>query len=110
MFRPWVTKRRGFTPDGSRLPTGARRDRRNLLIFNVVTGGISMRLFQSLLLGSTALAVWAPSSNAHFRLIEPAQWIEQNDKGDPQKAAPCGGTSADPGKPTNSVVKVQGGE
>jgi hypothetical protein len=69
-----------------------------------------MRLFQSLLLGSAALAVFAPMGNAHFRLIEPGQWIEQNEKGDPQKAAPCGGTSADPGKPTNMVVKVQGGD
>jgi hypothetical protein len=74
-----------------------------------------MKLFQNLLLGSAALAVLAPHSNAHFRLIEPPQWIEQSQNGDPQKAPPCGGpladgTSADPGKPTNAVVKVQGGE
>jgi len=69
-----------------------------------------MRIIQHLLLGSAALAMMAPYGNAHFRLIEPAQWIEQSTNGDPQKAAPCGGTSADPGKPTNAVTRVQGGD
>jgi hypothetical protein len=69
-----------------------------------------MRIIQHLLLGSAALAVMAPYSNAHFRLIEPAQWIEQSANGDPQKAAPCGGTSADPGKPTNALTRIQGGD
>jgi hypothetical protein len=30
---------------------------------------------------------------AHFKLLEPASWIVENERGDPQKAAPCG---ADP--------------
>jgi len=39
-------------------------------------------------------------SQAHFRLLAPASWIVENQLGDPQKAAPCGGTNTDFGKPT----------
>ena len=46
---------------------------------------------------------------AHFRLLAPASWIEENQLGDPQKAAPCGGTNADFGKPTYAVTDVKGG-
>jgi hypothetical protein len=53
---------------------------------------------------------FAPSSQAHFQLLEPASWIEQNNLGDPQKAGPCGGTEANPGKPTNAITRVQGGQ
>jgi hypothetical protein len=68
-----------------------------------------MRLFQSVLIGAVALAVLAPPGGAHFRLLEPASWLEESQLGDPQKKAPCGGTSADPGKPTGAVTNVQGG-
>ena len=34
----------------------------------------------------------------------------ENDLGDPQKALPCGGTSANAGTPSNVVNKVQGGQ
>ncbi|HET9160160.1 MAG TPA: SCE4755 family polysaccharide monooxygenase-like protein [Caulobacteraceae bacterium] len=47
---------------------------------------------------------------AHFILIEPKGWIEENNLGDPQKAGPCGGTSQNPGKPTGVVTTVPGGE
>ncbi len=47
--------------------------------------------------------------NAHFRLLAPAASLEQNALGDPQKAAPCGGTNADFGKPTGAVTEVTGG-
>lgn len=50
-----------------------------------------------------------PAASAHFKLLEPVSWISENQLGDPQKAAPCGGTSADPGTPTNTVTKAQGG-
>lgn len=53
--------------------------------------------------------VVVPFVNAHFRLLEPASWIMDNALGDPQKLAPCGGTSKDAGTPTNAVTKVQGG-
>lgn len=69
-----------------------------------------MKLSQSLLLGLAGLAVLAPQGIAHFRLLEPAGWIEESQLGDPQKKAPCGGTSADPGKPTGAVTNVQGGD
>lgn len=46
---------------------------------------------------------------AHFVLISPASWLVENKLGDPQKSAPCGGTLADPGTPTNIVTEVTGG-
>ena len=49
------------------------------------------------------------ASQAHFRLLAPASWIEENALGDPQKAAPCGGTNTDFGKPTYAVTPVVGG-
>ncbi len=59
----------------------------------------------------TALAAIAPSGIAHFGLLEPASWLQENQLGDPGKRwAPCGGTSADPGKPTDKITTVQGGE
>jgi hypothetical protein len=48
---------------------------------------------------------------AHFRLLEPASWIQESEAlGDPQWSAPCGGTLTDPGKPTGAVTRIQGGE
>ena len=69
-----------------------------------------MRFPRNLLIASAALAALVPQGNAHFRLIEPLSRIQEAPNGDPQKAAPCGGTSADPGKPTGAVNNVQGGE
>jgi hypothetical protein len=62
------------------------------------------------LLALGAMAVGTPYAAAHFRLLEPQGWIEQNNLGDPQKAGPCGGTLTDSGTPTNAVNKVQGGQ
>jgi hypothetical protein len=59
---------------------------------------------------AAALMVLALPVGAHFRLLEPASWLEESQLGDPQKKAPCGGTSADPGKPTGAVTNVQGGD
>src|SRR3984893_6309345 len=77
-----------------------------------------MRPFLSLSFALTAAAAMAPFAWAHFRLLEPASWIEENNLGDPQKLGPCGGTSANqakgkaanPGTPTNMVTKAQGGQ
>jgi hypothetical protein len=52
----------------------------------------------------------AHSAWAHFRLLEPASWLVENNLGDPQKAGPCGGTNADWGKPSYIVTKAKGGE
>jgi hypothetical protein len=54
--------------------------------------------------------VAAPAVFAHFKLHEPAGWLVEDDKGDPQKLAPCGGTLANPGMPTGAVTSVQGGQ
>jgi len=54
--------------------------------------------------------VLAPLADAHFNLLEPQSWLVENDLGDPQKLGPCGGTSANPGMPSNAVTKVQGGQ
>src|SRR6476660_7183031 len=59
----------------------------------------------------TAAATAAPAVvQAHFRLLEPASWIVENERGDPQKAGPCGGTNTDWGKPTNVIGKAVGGQ
>ena len=46
---------------------------------------------------TVAAVVAAPAVNAHFKLLEPASWLVEDDRGDPQKLFPCGGTLADPG-------------
>ena len=57
-----------------------------------------------------ALVAIVPTvAHAHFRLLEPASWIVENDRGDPQKAGPCGGTNTDYGKPSFIITKVKGG-
>jgi hypothetical protein len=48
-------------------------------------------------------------ADAHFRLLEPASWLIEDERGDPQKAGPCGGTNADYGKPSYAVTRVTGG-
>ena len=66
--------------------------------------------FRTMLLGVALAAAMAPLGIAHFRLLEPSGWIQEANNGDPQKAAPCGGTLTDSGKPTGTVTTVQGGE
>ena len=48
-------------------------------------------------------------TQAHFKLIEPASWLIEDNRGDPQKAGPCGGTNADYGKPSYMVGQAMGG-
>src|SRR4029077_17227206 len=77
-----------------------------------------MRRFLTLSFALAASAAIAPFAWAHFKLLEPASWIEENALGDPQKLGPCGGTSANAAKgkaanagtPTNAITKVQGGQ
>ncbi len=60
--------------------------------------------------GLAAACLLVPAgASAHFRLLAPASWIEENRLGDPQKAGPCGGTNTDYGKPTYAVTNVKGG-
>jgi hypothetical protein len=68
---------------------------------------------------ATALTVAALSGgvDAHFVLVSPPPSIVQNRLGDPQKVAPCGGVSAnpgrgtpaDPGVPSGAVSEMKGG-
>ena len=61
--------------------------------------------------GCLLLLAMTPRVVAHFRLLEPASWLEESETlGDPQWSAPCGGTLKDPGKPTGSLTKIQGGD
>ena len=48
----------------------------------------------------TILALAAQTTSAHFKLLEPGSWLIEDNRGDPQKAGPCGGTNTDWGKPT----------
>ena len=55
-----------------------------------------------------AAACTAPAVvQAHFKLVEPASWIVESERGDPQKAAPCG--AVPDVKPSDAVTKVTGG-
>jgi hypothetical protein len=58
-----------------------------------------------------AVVLLAPSTaSPHFVLMEPTNLLVQNEVGDPQKLAPCGGRSNDPGTPTNAVSQARGGD
>src|SRR5262245_11338715 len=48
--------------------------------------------------------------SAHFKLLEPASWLIEVDRGDAQKAGPGGGTNTDWGKPSNAIGKAAGGQ
>jgi len=58
----------------------------------------------------TAVAITAQSTFAHFKLLAPASWLIENDRGDPQKSGPCGGSNTDWGKPSYTISKVMGGQ
>ena len=57
-----------------------------------------------------AAGIFPVSADAHFTLLEPGSWLQENRLGDPQKAGPCGGTSADAGTPTNAITQARGGQ
>ena len=72
------------------------------------------RLVHSLL-AAGVLAIGLPALlHAHFKLLEPASWLVEGDRGDPQKLAPCGSapTAAanQPAIPLSNVIgKAVGG-
>jgi hypothetical protein len=68
-----------------------------------------MRKLLSFALGGMFIAA-APMAGAHFKLVEPQGWLMEDDRGDPQKMAPCGGTSANAGTPSNAINKIRGGQ
>jgi len=65
-----------------------------------------VRLFLTL----GALLIAGQTMLAHFKLLEPASWLVENDRGDPQKSGPCGGSNTDWGTPSYIVTKVTGGQ
>jgi hypothetical protein len=68
-----------------------------------------MKLFIRAAVVAASFAVLPVVIHAHFKLLEPASWLIENDLGDPQKAGPCGGSNADWGKPTFAVTQATGG-
>src|SRR5260221_14465630 len=62
-----------------------------------------------LLLAGLPIAVQT-ATYAHFKLLEPASWLVESDRGDPQKSGPCGGSNTDWGKPSYVVNKAVGGQ
>jgi len=67
-----------------------------------------MKLIVRMLAAAVLLATAPAVMQAHFRALEPASWIVENQLGDPQKAAPAAGTNADWGTPTNAVTQAVG--
>src|SRR5476649_129662 len=69
-----------------------------------------MRVSTRLAIVSTVLVAAVPAvTHAHFKLMEPASWIVEDDRGDPQKGFPCGGSNTDYGKPSYAVSQAVGG-
>ena len=61
---------------------------------------------------ATALVAAPALPSAHFRLVEPAPWIKEDEKlGDPQKVGPCGGDPKGQNEAllSKAVTKVTGG-
>ena len=61
------------------------------------------------LVSAVLIAVAPAATQAHFKLLEPASWLVEDERGDPQKAGPCGGTNTDYGKPSYIVSQAVGG-
>jgi hypothetical protein len=70
-----------------------------------------MRAPTRVALASAVLLAAVPTmvAHAHFKLMEPASWIVEDERGDPQKGFPCGGSNTDYGKPSYSVSQAIGG-
>ena len=69
-----------------------------------------MKLIRLSAIAFVLLATVPVLADGHFKLLEPASRIVEDQRGDPQKAGPCGGTNTDYGKPSYVVNKVTGGQ
>src|SRR4026207_2413258 len=69
-----------------------------------------MKNLLSSLVVMIVLGTVTPLANAHFKLVSPTPTLVQDDRGNPQKLGPCGGTTADKGTPSHAVNKVKGGQ
>src|SRR4051794_30636957 len=69
-----------------------------------------MRAPIRLVIASAVLVAAVPAvTHAHFKLLEPASWIVEDERGDPQKGFPCGGSNTDYGKPSYAITQAVGG-
>jgi hypothetical protein len=70
-----------------------------------------MQASSAIVLCSFFALLLVPLAQGHFRLMEPKSWVVENDLGNPQKPAPCGGVEGAAGiTPSNAITKVQGGQ
>ena len=69
-----------------------------------------MKYSLCLVLVVIVLVFTVQSTSAHFKLLEPASWLVENERGDPQKSGPCGGSNTDWGKPSYIITKAVGGQ
>jgi hypothetical protein len=69
----------------------------------LIAGGVALIAL------STSAHRDAPAPAPHFRLIEPVSWIVEDQRGDPQKAGPCGGTNTNWGTPSYVINEARGG-
>ena len=69
-----------------------------------------MKYFVGCFLVVVTLGIATQTTSAHFRLMEPASWLVEADRGDPQKSGPCGGSNTDWGKPSYITSKAVGGQ
>jgi hypothetical protein len=72
--------------------------------FPLLLSGLGVVLFST-----SAHQADTPAPAPHFRLVEPISWIIEDQRGDPQKAGPCGGTNSDWGTPSYVVNEARGG-
>src|ERR1051326_4280984 len=71
---------------------------------------MSYSLFRSSVLIVVMLMLARGDGWSHFKLLSPTSWLIENERGDPQKSGPCGGTNTDWGKPSYAVTKATGGQ
>src|SRR5687768_3489161 len=78
---------------------------------------MNIRILLAATVAATAAVGLSTAAHAHFVLVFPAASLIQNRLGDPQKIAPCGGVSANPGRGTpanpgvasGAITSVKGG-
>lgn len=69
-----------------------------------------MKYSRQFLLVISLLVIASQNTSAHFKLLEPASWLVESDRGDPQKSGPCGGSNTDWGKPSDVISRAVGGQ
>jgi hypothetical protein len=69
---------------------------------------LSTRLLFAL---AIAVVVFPAATYTHFTLLEPASWIKESERGDPQKLGPCGGDPKGQNQElvSNAITKAVGG-